>query len=401
MLKMTRIFFTLLFLCFLGLGLDAVNLIDVYKKGVIKLVEDPDFGKGVDWIELFYDLSKELTIAPDGRIFVTNVHQNNVFIFNKEGRYIKAFGQGGQGPLDFIFPGEPSILDNRYLMVKDYSLNQKITLVDLENIDTKHVKVLKTKHVPENIAALKDNKIAYITRKFEQVSKWDQKRIMDVYIKDIISGKETLVASYDFLFKCRRRSIIVLVSSFQNYFWRVYIARSKEGNLIIGASDRPTIDILSPEGKKISSFNLNYKPAPFPKERREELMEKFGKGLQIKTKDGYKTDMDFKNAMSGSEIFGKSFPYYNGIMVDSSGNILFSQVSDCIKDCGARFKVYSPEGKYICDTKIDPGKFVYHYIYNFFNILFTEDGIYGLFDLKGAEDIMLRLVRVKLEDAMK
>ncbi len=384
------------------LDIFPVNLIDVYKKGVIRLVDDPSFGKGTDWIELFYDQSKELAIAPDGRIFVTNARQNNIFIFNKEGRYIKTFGQYGLGPLDFWAPGKPSILDNKYLVVQDFSETQKITLVDLQNIDTKHVKVLRTVHSFDSVVVpLKGNKLAYIYKRYEQISKWDQKRILDVIIKDVLSGKEKTVASYDYLYRCRSGAVRTFIDSYENLFWRVYISTSKEGNLIVGASDRPNIDTFSPEGKKISSFNLNYKPLPLTEDRRDEIMKKMGNSLRKRTPEGYKVYSDFKNAMSASELFGDYFPYFNGIRVDSAGNILVFQVSDCIKDCGARFKVYSPEGKYICETKIDPGKFVFNFKYFMRNILFTEDGIYGLFDLKGAEDIMLRLVRVKLEDAMK
>jgi len=379
----------------------SVNLIDVYKKGVIKLVEDPEFGKGVDWIELFYDLGKDLAIAPDGRIFVTNANQHNVFIFSKEGRYIKTFGQYGLGPLDFFAPSDPSILDKKYLVINDYQLNQKITLVDLDNIDSHHAKVLKTKKYVWNFIALRDNKIAYLTWKFEPISKWDQKRTHELYIIDAVTRKETKIASFEYRYNCRSDRIQYSISSRVNYFWSVFIERTKEGDLLVGVSDRPNIDIYSPEGKKIRSFNLDYKPIKVTDELKEDFIKFVKSRAGWNTPLGKRSTEDFFNALPGAQLFGDHFPYYRHILVDYSGNILVFPNTLCREKCEILFRVYSPEGKYICTTKVNTGKFKFELDLRFKQILFTEDGIYGLFDLKGAEDIMLRLVRVKLEDAMK
>jgi hypothetical protein len=390
--------FILIFFIFLSSRwLEAVNLVDVYKQGEIILAEDPDFGKNVDWESLFYDIGKELTIGPDGIIYVTNAQQDNIFKFSKEGQFLLQFGQKGQGPLDFYGPGRPSILDNKYLVVTEHPENRKITLVDLAHIDTEHVKVLKTNYNPWMALALKDNKIAYAARKNEYITKWDLRRILHVIIKDVITGKEKKVASYEYRYYCRSFTVTVFFNTFLNYFGNVYIARTKDGNLITGSSDHPYIEIFSPEGKKIKSFDLGYQPLPLTDKRKKELMDRWGDSFRSNTPEGRRRAADFKNTMKGSRILGDHLTYYDYLMTDSEGNILVFPSSHCWQNCEIRFRVYSPEGRYICTTRLNTGKFKFENKYPFERILFTTEGIFGLFELKDSEDISLRLVRVKLK----
>jgi hypothetical protein len=375
---------------------NANYLIEIYKKGEILLEEDPSFGKDVDWEELFYDISKEMVIGPDGSIYVTNARQHKVYHFSKDGQFLKEFGQKGQGPLDFYHPNDPTILDNRYLVVKDYTLNRKITLVDLEHIDRRHVKVIKTEKEPWVCIALKNNKIAYIDRKHESISKWEKKRTFRVIIKDAVTGNEAVAVSYEFAYKCRSNSVRTLINMLVNYFPEVCIDRTKEGYLLVGYSERADVEIFSLEGKRIRSFHLAYRPIKVTNTLRDEIMDKLTNSLQGTTRAAKKIAEDFRNAMKGATLIGNHLPYYNNIMVDSAGNILIFPNTNCLKDCEIQFQVYSPKGKYICSTRIKTGIFDYKLNRFLKQLLFTENGIYGLFQLKGTEDISLRLVRVKL-----
>jgi hypothetical protein len=139
------------------------------------------------------------------------------------------------------------------------------------------------------------------------------------------------------------------------------------------------------------SFNLEYQPIRITDDLKDTLMERLSKGLEGPNA------ADFRNALKGSTVFGDHLPYYIYMTVDSSGNILVFPNTGCRENCENNFRVYSPEGRYLCSTKIDNGKFKFQLYYENKNILFTESGIYGLFELKDTEDISLRLVRVKLE----
>jgi len=141
----------------LGNGLWC-DLQDQYKKGTIVLKEAAGFAEGIDWQDLFYDLYKDMVVAPNGSIFVSNSRTHNVFKFNKQGKLLKKLGRRGKGPGDFDFPGDLSILDNKYLVVGEYALNRRFSLWDLEG---KFIKVIKTNTSIFYLTALRDNRVAY------------------------------------------------------------------------------------------------------------------------------------------------------------------------------------------------------------------------------------------------
>jgi hypothetical protein len=102
-------------------------------------------------------------------------------------------------------------------------------------------------------------------------------------------------------------------------------------------------------------------------------------------------ETDFKN------LFGKHLPYYQQILVDSEGNILVFRWPDTLGKVMEVFQVYTPDGKYICDTTIDDGTFDFQVVSQSNNIQFTEKGIFGVFKLKKSDDEDVRLVKVKVK----
>jgi DNA-binding beta-propeller fold protein YncE len=150
--------FTLALILSASLGFS--NLVTLYKKGTIKLTAaDPNFGKGVDWESLFYDINKDIVVADDGTVFVSNNRQDNIFKFNASGKHIGTYGQKGEGKGDLRSPGNISILDGKYLIIGEYGLLRRISVFDFSG---KCIKILKTNHNEGNTIALKNNRIAYI-----------------------------------------------------------------------------------------------------------------------------------------------------------------------------------------------------------------------------------------------
>jgi hypothetical protein len=381
-----------LFFMISSTGLNASYLVELYKKKEIFLKEDVEFGKDNDWEDLFYDIYKSLVLGPEGNIYVINTHQHNIFQFSKDGKFLKKFGQKGQGPLDFFHPRYSTVLDDKFLVVPEYAQNRRLSVVNLKQIDPKHTRVLKTEHSVWETVALKKNKIAYLARDYVSLSKWEKKQVTNVIIKDVATSVEKVVASHELPIRCRSELIRIFLE-IPEYFGKVFILSTKEGNLIVGYSDRPEINIISTDGKKLKTIKLDFPPLKVSEARGKEIIKKLAYGIRT-SKQAHE---NLKNSLSGSKVFGDHFPYYTNLLVDSAGNILvFLNDVDCKDNCEIRFRVYSPEGRYICTTKINKGKFDFKIDYRFKNILFTEHGIYGLFQLKGTEDISLRLVRVKL-----
>jgi hypothetical protein len=235
------------------------SLIDLYKKGTIKLEQTSDFGKKTDWESLFYQPNKCMTITPDGTIFVAPGEQDNIFKFDSTGRHIGTYGQRGEGKGDLRGPSRISILDGKYLVIEEFSPFRRISVFDFNG---KCIKILKTDHSAAFQLALKNNKIVYQntdTTPFTKTGKFKE----TIFIKDFDSGKEFPVFSCEILIKNVMISGEYMWSVTENNeFGEMVFCRTADGNLVVGVSNTPDIQVYSPEGKFLRTFKLQMKPIP-------------------------------------------------------------------------------------------------------------------------------------------
>jgi len=373
------------------------GLMELYKTGIIKLVPDPDFGKGVDWDSLFYEEHKDVVVSPDGSIFVFNTFQNNFFKFNVKGQLIGTFGQKGQGPGDFKSPGCHSILDGKFLVIKEYALNRRISIFDLSG---KFVNIVKTKGSCYHPVGLKNNCIAYystITKVIGNPGSGTFNETITIFIRDLDDGKEITVDS----FVLTRRVLRIGNGAYApgNFLGDAFINKTGDGNLIVGVSNSPTMKIYSSKGKLLKTFQLNLEPVPVTGNYTEAV-----KNYAIKRIQERKMQTEMKkimiNKLKSSEykkLFGEYLPFYGQVQVDSEGNILVFKWLECIENCDEVFQVYSPEGEYICETRIDDGIYDFEMRLNYHSIQFNDKGIFGLFKLANQDDTRMRLVNVTIK----
>jgi len=89
----------------------------------------------------------------------------------------------------------------------------------------------------------------------------------------------------------------------------------------------------------------------------------------------------------------KFLPLYKLILMDSEGNFLVIKYTECQKDCPLIFQVYSPSGRFVCETLLDTGKYDIEIERWMRKLCFTKDGIFALVMEKGDEDEVLRLIK--------
>jgi len=134
-----------------------------------------------------------------------------------------------------------SILDIKFLVISEYALNQRISIFDDNG---KFIKLIKAYHSVFDPIALKNNKIAYFSYKTDESS--GTRKVL-IFIRDINTGKEAQVASF---FKKVRKTALH-AAAFES---KIFLSRTKEGNLLVGFSDSPEISSYSSEGKKNKFF---------------------------------------------------------------------------------------------------------------------------------------------------
>lgn len=365
-----------------------------YKKGVIKLEADPQFGPYENWDLHFRDQRQDLFVAPDGTIFVASVLDHCVRMFDKNGKFIKKFGQKGQGPGDLTNPGALSVLDENILVVGEYATLLRISLFKL---DGTFIKIIKTKNSCFRPMALSKGKIAYLAMHYGPYKENYQDIKKEIIILDINSGEEKVVDRFDHVFKYRVNSRGAMVSD-DAFPEEVFFDQTKSGNLVTGSTDRSFLNVFSPSGEKIRSISLKTDLPKVSKDYIERLREE-----KIRSYDNKKGESYYEgliNSFKKSNFFlepGQDFPYMKEILVDSEGHILVFKVTDCVGKCQEVFQVYSEEGDYLCETLIDNGSFELTIDLRFKNIVFTSDSIVGLFSPLDSEGMSFQLVKIPIQ----
>jgi hypothetical protein len=369
------------------------DLLNVYKSGPIRLDQDPEFGKNTDWNSLFYHRFCDLAVAPDGSIFIASSRQHKIFKFDPDGSLINSFGQEGQGPGDFNMPGDLSVLDGKFLVVGDNPRWQRISLFDLKG---NFKNILKTGRPPYRPVALREGKIAYIVHNYRGEGQSDRKKIESVIIRDVNSDQEVKVAEFTFnmaSLKVGQGSISFGDATSGDFF----IASSYKGDLIVGNSLNPFLDVYSPEGSKISTIPLNTKPIPVTKQwindYKKYHIDRLGLNSRLSQDQIQDMQKRLKKA-SWDHLFSENLPLYRDILVDLEGNILIFTKTDCLADCPIVLQVYSSKGDFICETELVEGPFSLTVDSRIKNMCFTSSGLIAMVEVKDAAEFELRVIKV-------
>jgi hypothetical protein len=404
-MKRLLMFVLLIILVFVFGEFLSADLLEVYKKGELQLIADREFGKNVDWNTLFFDhdlkanfndksigLIKRLGFADDGSIFVSNYSQFNVFKFDANGNFIKRMAEKGRktGPNSPINrrPDAISVLDNKYVVISEYQ--GRIGVYDLEG---NPVKLIKIDYCIVDCVALKDSKIAILG----SVAMGNGKSKMLIAVKDIQTEKENHITF--FMENPSENTISVqkdiYTISFGGPFDRLstFIRRTRKGNLLVGRANSPKITVYSPEGRTVTSFDLTITPIEITEKDKQEYIE----GLKKSVKKLELSEETILGAMRAKpNFFPPVTPLYYQMMVDSEDNLLvFIYTTDKERHV---FQVYSPEGRYVCNTVLNPGDYSLQLNPHLNTMGFLNGDLYGLFQLKTGMDAPLRLIRVKLTD---
>jgi hypothetical protein len=374
-----------------SIGSLRADLLDVYKRGVIKINPDSMFGSKTDWESLMYDDKKDLQVTPYGDSFVSNYNTNNFYKFSKTGDLLGTFGRVGSGPGDLYQCSLKSTFNGKYLVLGDHSSSRKISLFDFAG---KYFSCFRTKDVCFNPVGLKDGAVAYYSVKNNaeiKDGKWTN--TIDIHIMKIHNREELVFTLGSYL-----QFVITMSSTYSvspgSYFGNVTMQQTLDGNLLVGLSNILDLKIYAPDGKLLRSFKLKIQlllvTDTYIKNEAKAMIdsishEQIPKELFKKIKKAIESS-DF------SQFFGKYLPYYKSFTVDAEGNIVVFKWPEAVGKTNEKIQVYKPDGTYICETILDEGAFDF---INYNSIQFTKAGLYGIVKYDDAEgETIYRLIKV-------
>lgn len=425
---MKRIILLIVF-AMLTLMVPAQKLIDIYKKGTVKLVPDNEYASGNQWNKIFetyndvlYGKSmgdrKNITMMPDGSVVIDHPYRNFYSMFSPTGKFVKEFGiKNSKGTLFKKINQIEGIVNNNTFYT---SLDNMGNMVCFD-FEGNYVKTLKLNYMTKQMITLPNNKIAVVgwvlwkekIREFVSVVNYEtnEERVIWEHFTDRTGepGKENKLFNYSYFFKERGAfSVNTMPYSRSTGMSAPPIIATTGNQLIVAVPATNEINLFDLEGIKIGRQKVdwanNYISVEEQKEIQQKAIEKYKNIKNPKFADWVspeENELALKSIVDQMEQDIQKIkdpipiPAISTIIKDSDGNLLFFEYPK--EENANKFNVWIMQngGKFVCqssfvcddyDLYINPRKMV-----------FRDGMIYALPKLKKSDGVPLRLVRFRLE----
>jgi len=418
--------------CFMFLlhYISAQSLLDVYKKGVVKLTPDVGYAQGNQWDKVFatyYDTlynrpmgnRKSIIVMPDGSVVVNHAYRNYYSLFDANGKFVKEFGIiGSFGKQLQKTNAIEGVINNNFFTGLDNM--GKMVCFDFNG---NYVKTLTLNYMTKGMISMTGNKIAVVGwaiwkdrfRDFVAIVDYqtnDQKIIWEQFTdRDDFGNRSRQLFNYSYSFE--KGGAISLTT--MPYINAVGVSSPPQiafvnNRLIVALPHNGEILTYDVNGKLISKENIEWGKSYISVEEQKEIQRKAIESYSNK-KDKMIAALgsDAENVKAIESILGQMkedldkittpipIPVFSNMIKDSDGNLLFFEMPE--KDGANKFNVwvYQNGGKFVCqssfecddyDLSITPSKMV-----------FRNGYIYALQTLKKADGgNPLRLVRFKVSN---
>ena len=407
------------------MSVSAQNLIDIYKKGAVKLIPDTEYAQNNNWnqvFETYYDTiyntpmgdRKSIKLLPDGSAIVNHPYRNYYSKFSANGEFVKEFGIKNPNGKKFkrIDPIEGVINDN--LFTKLDNMGNMICC----DFDGNYIKTLKLDYMSKQMIPISDTKIAVLGwviwknqfRDFVSIVDYEtnEENVIWEHFTDRSSAKRhTTMFQYSYTFKERGGfSINTMPLQDKGLSSHPKIAVSGE-ELVIAIPDTGEVIVYDFNGKLKSKNKIEWARNYVSVQEQKEIQQKaISRYKQIKNPMFASWVSPEENKAALNKVIGEMeddlkhisrplpVPVFSNIIKDSDGNLLFFEFPKEVNANKFNVWIYKEDGKFVSqssfvcddyDLQITPSKMV-----------FRDGYIYALQTLKKASGVPLRLVRFKL-----
>ena len=403
----------------------AQSLIDIYKKGTIKLVPDTEYGQGNDWEKVFatyYDTlynrpmgeRKSIILMPDGSAVVNHAYRNYYSKFDPTGKFVKEFGVTNSSGKQFQkVNGIEGVLNNTFFTGLDNM--GKMLCFDFNG---KYVKSLKLDYMTKGMIPLSDNKFAVVGwviwkekfRDFVSIVDYNtnqEKVIWEHFTERNELGEHKKLFNYSYKFK-ERGAFSCTTMPYSKYTGLAsppQIAYVKN-KLIIALPATGEILAYDINGKLISKEKITWGKNEISVEEQKEIQKKaiakYKEGNFIAANWVSREEMEIARQTIVQQMEDDlskitvpiPIPAFSTIIKDSDNNLLFFEIPKENGDNKFNVWVYDNGGQFIGQSSFECDE--YNLVINPSKMVFHKGYIYSLQTLKGAKGNPLRLVRFKL-----
>ncbi len=283
----------------------------------IVLKQEVSIGEGKFDEDRFGELTS-MDVDNDGNIYVLDGKEKKIKVFDSAGKFVKKFGEEGQGPGELNLPVSLQVTPAREIVIGDAS-NQKLMFFSLEGRFLREMSTaMKARGLVLPLFDSQGNIIG------QQIVQAEGKIIREVRKYDRELNSLFTMASVD---------ITGVIQGKIDPFRMVFSYQFGKDNIIYCSDlDKYEIKVFSPEGKLIKRILKDYDPVKLTEKDKEEF---FGRMPEI--------DPQAKERIKFSDVF----PAYQNFTMDEQWRLF---VRTFEKGTGKReyyLDVFDEEGKYI------------------------------------------------------
>ncbi|MDO9340840.1 MAG: hypothetical protein Q7T72_10010 [Bacteroidales bacterium] len=421
---MKKLLFTIL-LAVIALTASAQKLIDVYKRGIVKLVPDLEYAQGNNWDNVFktyYDTiystpmgnRKSLKILPDGSVIVNHTYRNFYSKFSPTGKFEKEFGIiNNKGEQYKKINAIEGIINNNTFFSGLDNMGNMICF----DFNGNYKKTLKLNYMTRQMIPLPNNKIAVVGwviwsnkfRDFVSIVDYEtneEKVIWEYFTERPSETAQRTLFNYPYRFKKGGMMSCTTMPFSKNIGMNSPPNIACVGNkLIIAIPITGELLVHDLEGKLISKDKIewakNYISVDEQKEIQQKAIEKYKNSKSESLwgpSDEMKSALEYMIKEMEIDLTKISepipMPAFSTIIKDSDGNLLFFEYPK--EENANKFNVwvYENGGKFVCQSSFICDE--YNLAINPSKMVFSNGYIYGLQLMKKTTGVPLRLVRFKV-----
>jgi len=417
------------------------SLLDIYKKGPVKLTPDKSFGAKNNWqtlFNLYYDsikFSKEegdkrIIVAPDGSVFMSHRNRHEIWKFGPDGNFNKSFGSKGGRPDQFpMLPSIQPVVDGKYVFTTD--ANARLKFFDL---DGNYFKSITLDYMTGYFQPLGNGEILLngnVMWKSEDKNFISYKWRHIVVHLNIYTGKENIIFDVfengDFKYPktTNKDSMMVMIPvqtpddkiylPYYMAFKRPEFTLLKNGQFIFTNRETGDVRVFDKAAKESSSFKLDLTPVVITEKDVQEHFESVNKSIleSIERTKTISTMPETRKQLiiSQNEAFlGKidrykdiknyfpHLPYFSNIILDDEGNFLVFEFTENDEKTNNIFNViaYNNKGEKLARTSFICDEYDLDFSESTFVI--SKGSVYAVAKLKNTTGMPLRLVKFKISN---
>jgi hypothetical protein len=239
----------------------------MYGDDIFLLEEDLSIGEEGKGDEYIFSNISDIAVDKTGKIYILDIGEAHIRVFDKNGKYTKTIGNKGQGPGEMSSPTSLQITPHDEIVVNDW-IARKIHFFQIDGNFLRSVsqrdmgfftdpKINKKEYITASYLIM-DNEVTYVLKQFNPE------------LKDFITIFSKVILKYP---------------NFNPFFPQCYWDIIDEDNLVWGFADKYELNIIDAAGKTVRKITKEYDPVKITDEEKEKITEGLQGGVNLIWKD--------------------------------------------------------------------------------------------------------------------